>query len=369
MPGARAGEAQKIAEVRQAVDDAVKPLIAQYAIPGMAVAVTIDGNRYFIDYGVASKAPRRPVTRDTLFELGSISKTFTAALAAYAELEGKLSLTDKVATHMPALKGRPLGGVRLVDLGTHTAGGFPLQLPAGVTNRKQLMAYFRAWKPQYAAGTRRVYANPSIGLLGVVTATAMGTDFATLAERLFAELGLSRTYIRVPEAEMKSYAWGYGRDGKPVRVNPAPLADEAYGVKSNAADMIRYVEANMGMGETPEKAARAIQATHTGYFQAGGMIQDLIWEQYLYPVELEKLVAGNSAKMARTATPVTAIVPPMPPRADMLLNKTGSTSGFGAYVAYVPAKKIGIVMLANRFYPNEARVRAAHAVLSRLVAQ
>jgi beta-lactamase class C len=99
------------------------------------------------------------------------------------------------------------------------------------------------------------------------------------------------------------------------------------------------------------------------------MIQDLIWEQYLYPVELEKLVAGNSAKMARTATPVTAIVPPMPPRADMLLNKTGSTSGFGAYVAYVPAKKIGIVMLANRFYPNEARVRAAHAVLSRLVAQ
>src|SRR5690606_13597669 len=141
----------------------------------------------FIDYGVASKQPRRPVTRDTLFELGSISKTFTATLAAYAELNDKLSLNDTVAAHMRELKGRPLGDVRLVDLGTHTAGGFPLQLPAGVKNQKQLIAYFRAWKPQFAAGTRRTYANPSIGLLGVVTAKAMKTDFVTLAERLFGE--------------------------------------------------------------------------------------------------------------------------------------------------------------------------------------
>jgi len=182
-------------------------------------------------------------------------------------------------------------------------------------------------------------------------------------------LGLRRTYIEVPAAEMESYAWGYNRNGKPVRVTPAMLAHEAYGVKSNAADMIRYVEANMGLGAVPEKAARAIESTHTGYFQAGGMIQDLVWEQYLYPVALEKIVAGNAPGMARNTTPVVAIVPPMQPRDDVILNKTGSTGGFGAYVAYVPAKKIGIVMLANRFYPNEARVRAAYAVLSRLAEQ
>ncbi|MGO4666891.1 class C beta-lactamase [Bosea sp. 2YAB26] len=355
------------ARVRQAVDEAVKPVIEQHGIPGLAVAVTIDGKRYFIEYGLASKEPRVPVTRDTLFELGSISKTFTATLATYAEIEGKLSLNDSVSQHMPELKGSALDDVRLLDLGTHTAGGFPLQVPDDVKDQKQLMAYYRAWKPRFTPGTYRNYANPSIGLLGVVTAKAMGASFETLMERrLFPDLGLRRTYINVPAAEMKSYAWGYNREDKPMRVSPGLLATEAYGVKSNAVDMIRFLEVNMGIGTVPGKAAVAARATHTGYFRASELIQDLIWEQYPYPVELDKLVAGNSAKMILNGVPAVAIEPPMAPRSDVILNKTGSTNGFGGYVAYVPAKKIGIVMLANKNYPNDARVKAAHQVLSRL---
>ncbi|MDB5806286.1 MAG: beta-lactamase family protein [Betaproteobacteria bacterium] len=65
-------------QVQGIVDAAAMPVMQKYAIPGMAVGVTLKGQRYLFDYGVASLETRKPVTRETLFELGSVSKTFTA---------------------------------------------------------------------------------------------------------------------------------------------------------------------------------------------------------------------------------------------------------------------------------------------------
>ena len=366
LTGARAAGPDEAAAVRRAVDEAMRPVIAEHGIPGLAVGLTIDGRRHFIAYGVASKAPEILVTRDTLFELGSISKTFTATLAALAEVDGKLSLNDTVTRHVPDLKGSALDKVRLVELATHTAGGFPLQVPDEIANEEQLTAYFRAWTPQHRPGTRRTYANPSIGLLGVATSRAFGERFESLMERrLFPELGLQRTYIDVPAAEMGAYAWGYNRDGNPVRVNPGLLASEAYGVKSNTVDMIHFLEVNMGVTQVPAGLARAVRATHVGYYRAGELVQGLIWEHYPWPVALDRIVAGNTPAALFNA-PTTAIDPPVAPQGEVILNKTGSTNGFGAYAAFLPGKRIGIVMLANKNYPNTARVKAAHQVLSRL---
>jgi beta-lactamase class C len=58
--------------------------------------------------------------------------------------------------------------------------------------------------------------------------------------------------------------------------------------------------------------------------------------------------------------------PALRPNDDVLINKTGSTNGFGAYAAFVPAKKIGVVLLANKSYPIVARVTAAHQILTLL---
>jgi beta-lactamase class C len=357
------------ATVRKAVDEAMRPVMERHGVPGLAVAVTIAGKRHFFEYGLASKSPRLPVTRETLFELGSISKTFTATLATYAEGQGRLSLRDPVSRHLPALKGSAFDDVALLDLATHTAGGFPLQVPEQIRSQAELMTYFREWKPRFAAGTQRNYANPSIGLLGMIVAGSLNGGFAEAMERrLFPELGLRRTYVSVPAAEMKTYAWGHSRSDAPIRVAPGLLASEAYGVKSNTTDMIRFVEVNMGVGTEAGAAGRAALAAQTGHYRAGEMVQALIWERYPYPVDLRTLLAGNAPRMAFETTPASRIEPPMPPRPDMLLNKTGSTNGFGAYVAFIPARKLGIVMLANKNYPIEARVTAAHAVLSRLAA-
>jgi beta-lactamase class C len=98
------------------------------------------------------------------------------------------------------------------------------------------------------------------------------------------------------------------------------------------------------------------------------MVQGLGWEEYRYPVALDRLLAGNSATMSMEANPAAAIARPALAPASTLFNKTGSTNGFGAYVAFVPAKQIGIVMLANKNFPNAARVTAAYALIERLSA-
>ena len=355
------------AKIGAAVDRAVRPLLEEHGAPGVAVAVTVDGQRYFFSYGVAAKDTNTPVTEDTLFEIGSVSKTITATLVTYAQALGKLSLEDHPGQFLPQLRRSALDRASLLHLGTYTAGGLPLQFPDTVSNNAEMTTYFERWTPSAQPGTQRRYSNPSIGLLGHITALAMNGDFADLVEsELFPKLGLNRSYIRVPDAEMARYAWGTNKNGKAVRVTPAVLDAEAYGVKASAADLIRFVENNIHPDTLEPALRQAVEGTHIGYFKVGEMVQGLGWEQYPYPVTLEQLLTGNSTDMSMKPNAAMPLTPPRVPVEPTLFNKTGSTGGFGAYVAFVPAKQIGIVILANKNVPIPARITAAHAVLDQL---
>ncbi len=353
--------------IKSTVNRTIEPVIENNGIHGMAVGI-IDGDKHYVfNYGLASTETRTPVTRDTLFELGSISKTFTATLAAYAQVSGYLSLSDSTGQFLPSLQKSPFGKVSLLNLGTHTPGGLPLQVPDNIGNNDQLMQYFKEWQPIYAPGTYRTYANPGIGMLGLITAKSMGQDFDGLMEHLlFPALGMKSTSINVPTAQLPDYAQGYTKDGAPIRMAPGILSSEAYGVKTTVSDMIRFVEANMDMIQLDPKVQQAITNTHTGYFKAGPMTQDLIWEQYQYPVTLKTLMEGNSPAMSFNATPVTEIKPPLNAHKDVWINKTGSTNGFGAYVAFIPQKRLGIVILANKNFPINERITAAYQILTSL---
>ena len=356
--------------IAAAVDRAFRPLLAEHDVPGIAVAVTVDGRQYFLNYGVASRDRNVPVTKDTLFEIGSVSKTFTATLVTYAQALGRISLDDPPGKYMPRLRGSALDAASLLNLGTYTAGGLPLQFPGSVTNNATMTTYFQRWSRSAAPGVQRRYSNPSIGLLGHITALAMNSGFSDLVEaELLPRLGLSHSHIRVPQAAMGRYAWGYSRTNQPIRAGAAILDAEAYGVKSTAADMIRFVEANIQPAILEMPMRRAVEGTHIGYFRIGEMVQGLGWEQYPYPIALDRLLAGNSTAMIMEANAARQLAPPEAPSGPTLFNKTGSTNGFGAYVAFVPAKRIGIVMLANRNFPIPARIAAAHAVLEQLAAQ
>ncbi|WP_425279398.1 class C beta-lactamase [Achromobacter insolitus] len=360
---AQAGQA----DADRKIDEAVQAVMREHDIPAMSIAVTQDGAQRFYNYGVASRETGKPAGSDTLYEVGSISKTYTATLAAYAQARGRLALGDSPAKFLPELAGSDFAKLSLINLGTHTTGGFPLQVPDAIKNQAQLMAYLKNWKPEHPAGTYRTYANPSIGMLGVVAAKSLNQPFKAAMERdLFPKLGLTSTYIDVPAARMADYAQGYNKQNAPVRVNPGVLADEAYGVKTSARDLIRFVDANMGLNVTNAELRDAIGQTHVGYYQLGDMVQDLAWEQLRYPATLDALLTANAGNYNSQSQPVAALNPPLPPQQAVWINKTGSTNGFGGYVAFVPSKRLGIVILANRNYPNEARVRLAYRILGEL---
>ena len=355
------------ATIEAIVGRAVAPVMRRYGIPGMAVGVTAAGRHDVFAYGVASKATGARVGRSTLFEIGSISKTFTATLAAYAQETGRLRLGDRAGADFPPLRGTSFDRISLRDLGTHTAGGLPLQFPDAVRSDADAMAYYRTWKPTHPAGAYRLYSNTGIMLLGAIAARRLDAPFELAMRRdVLDPLGLRDTVYVVPPASRSRYAQGYTDAGKPRRMIPGPLAAEAYGVRTTAPDLLRFVEAEMGLVATDATLRRTIDATQIGYVRVGAMTQDLIWEQYRYPTSRADLVRGNSPGVVFEDDRATRLDPPARPGADVLIDKTGSTAGFGAYVAFVPRRKIGVVLLANRSYPLEARVVAGYEILSGL---
>ncbi|ELY6204876.1 CMA family class C beta-lactamase [Cronobacter malonaticus] len=347
-------------------DAVVKPLMARYQIPGMAVAVSVNGETHFWHYGVASKATRKPVDEKTLFEIGSLSKTFTATLASEAQHEGKLDFSAPASQYLPALKGSAFDHVTLLNLATHTSGT-PLFVPDAVKNTAQLMAWYRAWQPEKPVGTERVYSNLGIGLLGMITAKALDKPFSEAMEQgLLRDFGMTHTFINVPDAAMDEYAQGYNKDDKPVRVTPGPLDAESYGLKSGSADLLRYLQIQLGEQEVAPRWRQAINATHNGYYRSGEFTQGMMWEYYPWPSPFSRLVEGNSSQRIMKGLAATAIVPPQPAPQAAWYNKTGSTNGFSTYAVFIPEKRIALIMLANKWFPNDDRVKAAYAIIQEL---
>ncbi|MGR3966144.1 beta-lactamase [Pseudomonas sp. 910_23] len=352
-------------DIRQVVDSNVKPLMQQQGIPGLAVAVVNQGKVQYFNYGVAAKDTQAAVTQNTLFEIGSVSKTFTATLGGYAQAIGKLKLSDAASQYLPSLAGSAFDRISLLQLATYTPGGLPLQFPDAADSASTMLGYFQHWKPTYAAGEQRLYSNPSIGLFGYLTAQSLGQPFNVAMEKtLLPKLGLTNTYVSVRTDKASQYAQGYDKQQKPVRVSPGALDSEAYGLKTTSQDLARYVIANMHPQTLEQPVQQAIAATHAGYYTVNGMTQGLGWERYPYPITLQALIDGNSTPMAMEPHKVTWLNPAQAQPANVLYNKTGSTGGFGAYVAYVPSKDMGVVILANKNYPNAERVKVAHAILS-----
>lgn len=354
-------------QVREVLDPIVASLMEAQQIPGMAIALVRPEGTTITHYGDANRETGTPVDDDTLFEIGSLSKTLTATLASLAAVEGELDLEAPVSRYLPELEGSAFDRIDGRNLGTHTTGGLPLFVPDEVTDRASLMNWFRQWQPPETMGEVRTYSNLGIGLLGLETAASLDSEFVpAMRSHVLEPLGLQHTWYEVPDDQMAHYAMGENKDGQPIRVAPGVLDDEAYGIKTTVGDLAKLVRANLHLADVDAELQQAIDATRQDYYRVGDMTQDLIWEQYPLPVALDTLRAGNGYDMILEPNAAEAIAPPQAPRDDVWINKTGSTNGFGGYIVMLPGEQMGLVMLANKNYPNDARVDAAYRILSGL---
>ena len=353
-------------KIEKVVTQSFKPLMDEYGVAGMAIGIIYNGRSYENYYGVRSKDTNENVNSHTLFELGSLSKTFTAVSGTYANNQGKISFNDHPSKYLPALKNSEINKVNLLELLTYTSGNLPLQFPDNIKTDQQILEYFKNWKAKNPSGTYREYSNPSIGLFGYLTAKSMNVSFSSLLEEIiFPQLNLKHTYVNVPEAQRTNYAFGYDENNKPIRVNPGPLSDEAYGVKSTLPDMLKFVNSNLNVDTNSPVMKQAIRDTQKGYFKVAdsGMTQALGWEMFSYPTTSEILQASNSKQILLGSNPV---VKELSQPKSKVFHKTGSTNGFGAYVLFIPEEGFGLVMLVNKKIPNIDRIKAAYNVFETL---
>ena len=357
-----AGNTPKDQEIKKLVDQNFKPLLEKYDVPGMAVGVIQNNKKYEMYYGLQSVQDKKAVNSSTIFELGSVSKLFTATAGGYAKNKGKISFDDTPGKYWKELKNTPIDQVNLLQLATYTSGNLALQFPDEVQTDQQVLTFFKDWQPKNPIGEYRQYSNPSIGLFGKVVALSMNKPFDQVLEKtIFPALGLKHSYVNVPKTQMQNYAFGYNQENQPIRVNPGPLDAPAYSVKSTLPDMLSFIHANLNPQKYPADIQRAINETHQGRYQVNTMYQALGWEEFSYPATLQTLLDSNSEQIVMKPNKVTAIS--KEPSVKMY-HKTGSTTGFGTYVVFIPKENIGLVMLTNKRIPNEERIKAAYAVLN-----
>lgn len=202
-----------------ALDDAIERMMQSRQVPGLALVVVKDGKIIRErGYGLANVELGVPVTPDTVFQSGSASKTFTAALVLLLEKDGKLKLDDPISRYLDNTP-KAWAGITIRHLLSHTSGlGDPytrIDLRRDYTD-EELIALEASMPLLSAPGERFVYSNAGYHLLGFIAKRAGGKFFGDqLEERIFAPLGMTTAGVISESDIVPGRAAGYERiDGK-----------------------------------------------------------------------------------------------------------------------------------------------------------
>jgi CubicO group peptidase (beta-lactamase class C family) len=236
---------------------------------GLVVAVRVGRETGFWHRGALPDGP------GTIFEIGSITKTFTTTLLADLAQEGLVAFDDPVQRYLPEGVRLPVRvrEITLEDLASHRSGlpRLPkgLLLPALTRDRRdpyaklddaRLAEAVGATRPRREPGRKIVYSNYGMGVLGHVLALRVGTSYERLVHsRICEPLGLVDTWIEVPERDRLRLATGHTRRGRPAPPWHLAALAGAGGLRSTAADLLAFLDLHTVRSRSPGLAAAAAE--------------------------------------------------------------------------------------------------------------
>ena len=251
-----------------------------FGLPGVTLGLSVpNGPGTVMNFGYANADSRSPITTDTLFQIGSISKVITAILIHQFAAEGRLRLSDPLENVLPAIPLPRGSGITIQHLIDHTSG---LPDSAPIFTDGGLWTGFRP-------GQRWSYSNTAYDILGKVAEHFGGQPLNRLLQaRIFGPLGMSRTRGSIVGADRALFAQGYEATDSTIPylrgagLAPAGWVDVTFGagnVASTAEDMNRFIRAlaqlaqgHGGLGLTPEQGlefARHAVKTETAEMSYG----------------------------------------------------------------------------------------------------
>ncbi len=260
------------------VEQAIQARITDGEYPAMVVVV-VDGNRNHV-YGFGKLANGKAPSADTIFQIGSITKTFTATLLAEAVDHHEVKLDTPVAKLLPGFtipsrNGKPitLGELAMQDSGLPRLPGnldmANLHDPYADYDAAKLKDFLSKYKLQRDPGASYEYSNLGVGLLGFALARRAGTTYDKLLRtRIFKPLGMTSSSATFSMPLNADWAMGHDESGKPAKPWHLDALAGAGAINSTGADMLRYLEANLGQGRGALQAA--MQLAHQPRRAIGG---------------------------------------------------------------------------------------------------
>jgi D-alanyl-D-alanine carboxypeptidase len=258
------------------IDNLVQSEIKQSGVPAIDVALAKKGTiLYAHSYGLSNISADLPAQSDTIFEIGSITKQFSAALIMKLQEKGLLHVDDSIAPYLPQY-GFP-AAITIRMLLTHTSGladftnfsDFGQWVTNGVAEPVVLAQISQA-ALQFKPGTQYTYSNSNFYLLGSIIENLTGQSYAAnLDQYIFHPLGLQDTYYDLPPANLA--AAGYANSGAgliPAIIWDRSAAFAAGALSSNVYDLVARDSALMS-GQVVSPASFQQMTTSNGFFQNG----------------------------------------------------------------------------------------------------